>query len=386
MDMDALAREEIKSKVLTNLEQTPFAAASLRALSGGTANFIYHATLQRPLTDGTTDVVVKHSEDYVANSPTFKLTLLRCRIEEECLRALSDFSIEEKSSDTINLTVRTPRFYHFDEKNSTQIQEILRDGKDLKTYALDTYSANTPDAARPQCLQIGRALGKWLRNFHTWSATQTGLRQTVAENKELQQLKHYINFSWLLDRVGQFPSILSEARDVFEKVKEMAAKELEDENQLQAIHGDFWTGKISFVLTITLSILLPDRLIHENSDITMFVIDWEMSQLGLPNLDFGQMVAELYELKLYKDITAGLWMVQGFAEGYGEVSDDFAFRTAIQIGAHLVSFGTSVQGWGTPEQIEMVARTGRDIIVHAWRKDRAWFQQGDLSCLFRSAP
>lgn len=117
----------------------------------------------------------------------------------------------------------------------------------------------------------------------------------------------------------------------------------------------------------------------------MFVIDWEMSQIGVPNLDCGQMIAELYELRLYKDTTAGLWMVQGFAEGYGAVSNDFAFRTAIQIGAHLVSFGTSVQGWGTPEQVEMVARTGRDIIVHAWQKDREWFEGCDLACLFRSA-
>jgi len=108
-----------------------------------------------------------------------------------------------------------------------------------------------------------------------------------------------------------------------------------------------------------------------------------MSQIGVPNLDLGQMIAELYEMKLYKDITAGLWIVQGFVEGYGRVNDDeFAFRTAIQVGAHLVSFGTSVQGWGTPDQVEMVARTGRDIIIHAWRKDRKWFEGGDLACLF----
>lgn len=139
--------------------------------------------------------------------------------------------------------MRTPKFYHFDEKNSTQIQEILHNSKDLKTYALSTYPPNTPDALRPQCLQLGRALGTWLRNFHKWSATQAGLRKTVTENKDLQRLKHLINFSWLLDRVGQFPSILGEAKDVFEKVKDMAAKELEDESRLQVIHGDFWTGK-----------------------------------------------------------------------------------------------------------------------------------------------
>lgn len=66
----------------------------------------------------------------------------------------------------------------------------------------------------------------------------------MAGNVELQQLKHFINFSWLLDRVGQFPSILEEAKDVFEKVKEMAANELKDQSKLQVIHGDFWTGKL----------------------------------------------------------------------------------------------------------------------------------------------
>lgn len=115
----------------------------------------------------------------------------------------------------------------------------------------------------------------------------------------------------------------------------------------------------------------------------MFVIDWEMAQMGVPSLDLGQMMAELYEIKLYKDITAGLWMLEGVVEGYGALSDDLAFRTAIQLGAHLVSFGTTVPGWGTPEQVEMVVRTGRDIIVHAWQKDRGWFKGGDLACLFQ---
>lgn len=130
------------------------------------------------------------------------------------------------------------------------------------------------------------------------------------------------------------------------------------------------------------SILLPKSPIQEGVDVPMFVIDWEMSQIGKPNLDLGQMIAELYELKLYKDISAGLWMVQGFVDGYGTVSEGFAFRTAIQFGAHLISFGTSVQGWGTQEQVENCARLGKDIIIHAWEKDRSWFEGGDLACLF----
>ncbi|GAP87725.1 putative phosphotransferase enzyme family protein [Rosellinia necatrix] len=374
--MDAVARDEIKSKILQSLEQTPFAASSLQELSGGTVNFIYRAKLKQPLPDGTNNVLVKHGEEYTANNPNFSLTLMRCSIEEQCLKTLSAFPTEGKTKlpGDVNIIVRAPKFYHFDEQNNTQVQEVLCGSMNLKEYALTTYSADTPDTARPQCLQLGRALGKWLYNFHTSSTMQAALRETVAGNTEMQKLKHTIYFSWVLDRVKQFPSVLSESKDFFEKVRDTTAKEADDESRLRVIHGDFWTGNV----------LLPSGPIQDGIDVTVFVVDWEMAEIGLPNVDLGQMIGELYQLKLFKNITAGLWMVQGFVEGYGVVSDEFAFRTALQIGAHLLSFGAAVEGWGTQDQVEMVVRIGRDIMVHAWEKDREWFRGGDLKCLFHS--
>ncbi|KAI8958965.1 kinase-like domain-containing protein [Daldinia sp. FL1419] len=372
--MAPASREEITSKVLESLKGTPYEASSLDILSGGTANFIYRAKLAQLLEDGTGEVAVKHSEDYIASSPDFKLTLSRCRIEEECLKALSTFSIagKEYESDFCNFVVKTPRFYYFDEKTNTQVQEYLQNGTDLKTHTLTVLSEADTEVTKHQSLQLGKALGRWLRGFHGWATQQSELRKTVAANKELQQLKHFINFSWLLDRVNQFPAVLGSAKGVFEKVKKMAAAELEDVSQLQVIHGDFWTGNI----------LLPKAPIQKGVGVPMFVIDWEMSQIGKPNLDVGQMLAELYELKLYKGKAAGLYMVQGFVEGYGPVSEDFAFRTAIQIGAHLVAFGMTVPGWGSAEQVEECGRLGRDIITHAWQKDRKWFEASDFACLF----
>ncbi|KAI0901885.1 kinase-like domain-containing protein [Annulohypoxylon nitens] len=374
--MDSVDREEITSAVLKTLKGTPYEASSLEVLSGGTANFIYRATLAQPLEDGTQNVLLKHSEDYIANSPSFKLTLSRCHIEVGCLEALSDFPIVGKvdEGDQYNFIVRTPRFFHFDEKNNSQIQEYLQGGIDLKNYALKTYDNSNSDKTKYQALQLGKALGRWLRSFHGWASQQAKLRSVVVKNKELQQLKHFINFQWLLDRVKQFPSILGDAESVFRAVKDMAAAELSDESQLQVIHGDFWSGNI----------LLPKTPIEVGVDVPMFVIDWEMAQLGKLNLDLGQMIAELYELKLYKDIAAGLRIIQGFVNGYGAVSEAFAFRTAIQAGAHLISFGTSVEGWGTQEQVENCARVGKEVIVHAWKKDRQWFEEGDLACLFNA--
>lgn len=101
-------------------------------------------------------------------------------------------------------------------------------------------------------------------------------------------------------------------------------------------------------------------------------------------LDLGQMVAELYELTLYKGIKAGLWLVEGFVAGYGYVNDDFAYRTVLHTGVHLVGFGSAVPGWGSPENQEIVARTGRDIVLRAWQKDRSWFEDHDLAPLFKA--
>lgn len=128
--------------------------------------------------------------------------------------------------------------------------------------------------------------------------------------------------------------------------------------------------------------LLPDAKLQDGVEVPVFIVDWEMAQLGVRSLDVGQMLAELYELWLYRRITAGLWIMQGFSEGYGPVNEDFVFRTAIQMGAHLVCFGTSVPGWGTPAQVEDTARTGRALIVKAWERNRAWFEQGELAFLF----
>lgn len=116
----------------------------------------------------------------------------------------------------------------------------------------------------------------------------------------------------------------------------------------------------------------------------MFVIDWECTQLALPSTDVGQMIGEMYALWRYKSITAGLWMMEGFVAAYGDISEEFALRTALMTGTHLLCTTTQFPGWGPPEKVEEVARLGRDIILHAWKKDRAWLKKTELACLFKS--
>jgi hypothetical protein len=70
--------EEIKSEIFEWLKKTKYAATSLEPLTGGSANFIYRAKLATPLEDGTTDILVKHGEGYMAVAPANKIKTERC--------------------------------------------------------------------------------------------------------------------------------------------------------------------------------------------------------------------------------------------------------------------------------------------------------------------
>lgn len=116
----------------------------------------------------------------------------------------------------------------------------------------------------------------------------------------------------------------------------------------------------------------------------MRVIDWEMVQLGVRPLDLGQVIAELWQLKLYKDIDAGEWLIRAFAAGYGAVDDNFAYRVIIHVAVHLICFGSQTPGWGDAEQQKDIVRVGKEVMVKAWGRDRGYFEEHVLGSLFIS--
>lgn len=114
------------------------------------------------------------------------------------------------------------------------------------------------------------------------------------------------------------------------------------------------------------------------------MIDWELAQLGIPASDIGQMLAEMYALWRYKSAAAGLWLMEGMTQGYGDDTEASVFRTLIQMGAHLMCITTNTPDWGSRAQMEEVVAAGRDIILHAWTRDRAWFEAGELRSVFQN--
>ncbi|KAM0436192.1 hypothetical protein ACHAPT_003084 [Fusarium lateritium] len=368
----ANTENEIQEKVERVLRGTPFAVSSLTKLTGGTGNFMYHATLENPSSEYPDVVVIKQGEAYVATNPSFPLATSRCVVEQESLIHLAALP----PATTPSFTVSTPTVYHFNRESNTQVQEYLTNAVSLKNYALKHYAAPTPESLRPQCEQLGHDLGVWLRAFHSWSQEpgQAALREVFAENKEMQALKHMINYQQLLQKVDQHPSILSDVRDVLQGISDLAAKELEDETALNPIHGDFWTGNV----------LLPDVPVQEGTQTPVKIVDWELAELGVRPLDLGQIIAELWQLKLYKDMDAGEWLIRGFAGGYDAVDDEFAYRTIIHVGVHLICIGSRTPGWGTPEQNIELVEVGKEILVKAWNKERDYFNGHVLGSLFGS--
>ena len=98
--------------------------------------------------------------------------------------------------------------------------------------------------------------------------------------------------------------------------------------------------------------------------------------------DLGQLFAELFELKHFKDIDAGVWLIDSFMQGYGKLDEEVAFKTAIHVGAHLVCWGSRVQGWGTTEQVEAVVDTGKGYVVNGWDRNSGFFDGTPLRPLF----
>lgn len=116
------------------------------------------------------------------------------------------------------------------------------------------------------------------------------------------------------------------------------------------------------------------------------VIDFEFAQLGHPSHDLGQMIGDLIERNHFHDLEAALWILKGFLEGYGDMSEELTFRTAIHAGIHLICFYTRRPPTGpvkgTKEQIEGAMRMGLEFILKGWEKDRGWFEESVLKALF----
>ncbi|OKL63122.1 hypothetical protein UA08_01252 [Talaromyces atroroseus] len=374
-------KDQLALELTRELSHTPYVCSSLTHLSGGTANFLFRGILACPLDDGAQTVVVKHSKEFVAANRNFALEVSRCAFEETMLNALDSLP----NTTTGKISVRTPHLYHFDQKQNTQILEDLADTIDLKTVLV------SPEAGivLPQSTStaIGRAVGAWLRAFHSWTAqpAQANLHKEMAVNEPMRKLRYQISYGAFADVVQKFPDIWVEYGSILNQVQEMAAQEYSQSICDQGvedwgiIHADFWAGNVLIPNTPSL-----DNRQLEGMDV--YIIDWELSQFGRKVYDVGQMIGDLYERKHFLNVDSAIWTIQGFVAGYGPLDDAMAFRAAIHVGVHLICWyirrDPTAPFLEDPKLIHGAIRTGSEFIVKAWKKDRAGFDDTPLACLF----
>ncbi|KAH6658913.1 kinase-like domain-containing protein [Truncatella angustata] len=363
----------IFKRVLQRLSKTPYACSSLSQLSTRPANFVFRGVLAQPIhtQDGAAGtIIIKHSTDPHASYQAF---------EESLLNALARFTALDIAT---SIVITTPRLCLFDRETDIQVLEDFT-GTDGFKWVL--YSANADKLLpQPSPALIGRQLGSWLRSFHEWTSApeQAALRAQMWQNDPMRKVKYGYTYGSFLPVLENYPELLDGYRETLETIRDAIAKEFEKSSTESGdswglVHGDFWTGNI---LIPTTPWREPPVADETNK---LFIIDWEFAQFGHRSYDLGQIVGDLYERKVFNDNAAGISTMEGVINGYGKLSDEMAFRTAIYVGVHLIGWYKRRPQKVIPPEIIVAGLTiGRDFIIKGWEKDRKFFEGSGLASLF----
>ncbi|KAK0703079.1 kinase-like domain-containing protein [Lasiosphaeria miniovina] len=393
--------DDISSLILASLSLTRYACSSLTQLSGGSINFLFRGTLLdalasvedaggHALTETSETVILKYSTAFLSVNPDFPIDISRSFSEEAMLRALESFHPQASSRSLAgtDMQVKTPHLYLFTGGNSIiQVHQDLSPSRDFKSILLTAAGQDTDQSFHVFARNTGAALGSWLKAFHEWvdEPTRRALCNAIERNSgPMRKLKYDTSYDTFIPVLEKFPEILDHGtREDLQRVKDIATREFEKplagSEHLEAswglVHGDFWTGNV----------LVPEHASSPLQD-EIFVIDWELAQPGHRAYDLGQMVGDLYERKHFKGVESAFEALQGFASGYGGMTDELAFRTAIHAGVHLIHWynrrAPTAPLDAPPDKVLEAMTTARDWILRGYERDRIWFQTSALSCLW----
>ncbi|KAL1898344.1 hypothetical protein Cpir12675_001969 [Ceratocystis pirilliformis] len=388
MQGDSEAR--VRREVFEALKNTRFAVSELSPVSGGHANFTMRGEL-KVLIEDTRYVLIKHAEPYMRIQPSFKLDLVRFiekKIEVEALKIVEHMPCDPRLATESNMpVVSSPRVLYSNPVSNTMVQSYFPSGIDLRSYGFSHLSQpGLGKIEREKVMEFGRALGHWLVNLHSWtnSPTNTAAKALAASNVCGPALKQELNYGGLLAMKEKSPAALELLSDeTINGVVNQTRRELDSNTHV--VHGDFWTGNI----------VVPDIPISQITQLTGFVVDWELFSLGHLAVDVGQMIAEMCQLYLFRNILGGLDLAVAFIDAYMsdtglqsqvnktrpwatlEERDDFAFRALLHVGAHLICVSPMPGVWGSGEELARVATIGAQLIEAAWAKDRAFFEENE---------
>ncbi|PPQ99513.1 hypothetical protein CVT24_005303 [Panaeolus cyanescens] len=341
----------VEADVARYLASTPFACTSIKALSGGTANFVYRLTLDQPY-KGHKALVLKHGKGFVKNSPEFALDLARQKFEVEALRHVFAWL----PSDWL---VRVPEVHLFDENENVIIMDDTgKDSMNLKDY-LQKGMASTETARI-----IGTELGRFLGALHSWGKSNVDIQKAVSGNvqgKAIKAMYYYGGLKPTLDGSAKVPFLSDPTLDVspedMQVVEQISAETMQAIQEANGafVMGDFWPGNVMINVE-------AGQVKH------IMVIDWELSKEGILGIDIGQFAAELHLLRQCNPETSketATVALDSFLAGYKQerqpTSED-ARRAICHLGAHMIILGARV-AWGPKEISRRVVLEGVRILV-----------------------
>ncbi|KAJ5617722.1 kinase-like domain-containing protein [Penicillium hordei] len=188
----------------------------------------------------------------------------------------------------------------------------------------------------------------------------------------MAEMKYNITYGRLKEAITRFPAILQESIPVFEELAQRLETEMAT-GEGQLIHGDFDCRNV----------LISDGPLTVGScPISLCVIDWELSRIGSIASDVGQMLSGIYLLTVFNSFQAGPKMISSFMHGYGPVTDELAFRIALDVGTQLVLWPCQQADNYDDHLIEMCVDMGHKIILHAEKQAKPWFRGGVFDSIF----
>ncbi|KAJ4991645.1 hypothetical protein SVAN01_02760 [Stagonosporopsis vannaccii] len=376
--------QKLADSILKDLCDTNFACSFLHRIPGGSASFTFRGILQSPfvMPDGTTtpSVIVKKATEFAAINSDFALDSRRSKYENIMLKALSNSIF---STNTGLLSVCTPSTFFYATSSQIQIIEDLRPARDLA----EIITARDDDFPQHDFVATSFALGAWLRAFHDWSnePEQDRLKQEMSDNEASRELKWQITYDKIVGIAKGFPTIpeknvnvLAEVRGraVLEHTRRLAGNPANREEVSRGlIHGDFWTGNVLFTS-------MPKPQLH--------VIDFEFAHFGHRATDLGQMIGDLLEKSYMSDSHTSVRShceatITAFVKGYGNLSDEMAYRIIIHAGAHIINWCARHPGAEMRGRADELIQRAVAIVVKAWEEDQPWFDGHVLGCLFKRA-
>jgi 5-methylthioribose kinase len=317
--------------------------ASVKLLSGGTANYVYRCTKE----DGSTSIF-KHAAPYLHSNKNFAFDPTRMDYEANILTQLA--SENKPFFNPPSPNVHAVRLLNYDK--TKKLLEIEDGGsRNLK----DAYTDPELNIA-----QIGQDIATWLAALHSSSGNISLAlpdRDSSTNNNSIGVAIYRHSYQNLHAALEQFGYDTRLARHINEKFGSLLATDDEC-----ICHGDFWPGNILV-------------RINDKQSTSLTIVDWEMVRRGTSATDVAQFAAEAFLLDRFRG-ARGLRAT--FLRAYFTACKDvdtlgkmWLRRMVVHWAVHVAFWPTGVE-WtdnaGTKQLVDIGIAALEGILQDDWQK------------------